>query len=245
MSATHLLLDPMHTPAGIHASRSGIVGKRVNRSDTKKDIQARQRAWLLEVCTATKLKPSQIAGGAGVSDSTLTRLAYSEDYTGTLSPETIERIKETYKVPGPEEYANSRRSSLIGLSEAARFDVRKEKGDLAQVVEAIVRGRLDVEPWRLKTMALESAGYLPGDVVFVRMLATGEHPRPQDAVCAQVYDRQHGAAETIWRVYDPPYLVGAGHDRTAYKPMLVDNDRVTIVGVIAESFRPHALSATR
>ncbi len=179
-----------------------------------------------------------------MSDTTLTRLLNNENYTGTLSPETVLRIKTTYNVPGPDEYA-ARRAPLIGLSEAARFDFRKEKGQLAAIIQAIVAGRENIEPWRLKTMALESVGYLPGDIVFVQMLDEGQMPRPQDAVCAQVVDYQHGSAETVWRVYDPPFLVGASHDRTAYKPLLVDGDRVKIAGVIRESYRPHSLSAMR
>lgn len=221
------------------------MSKGVNRSDTKKSIQARQRAWLSEVISAVKLKPSQFAIGAGVSDTTITRLLNNEKYSGTLGPETIERIKSTYKVPGPEEYASARRSPLIGLSEAERFAPRDENGELADIVAAIVNGRAHIEAWRLKTMALENVGYLPGDIVFVENLPDHHQPRPQDAVCAQVVDYAHGAAETVWRVFDPPFLVGAGHDRTAYKPILVDGERVKVVGVIRESFRPHRLSATR
>lgn len=179
-----------------------------------------------------------------MSDTTLTRLLNNEKYTGTLSPETVARIKTTYKVPGPDEFVG-KRAPLIGLSEAARFDFRKEKGPLARIIEAILQGRENIDPWRLKTMALEGVGYLPGDIVFVEALAEGVAPKPQDAVCAQVVDYQHGAAETVWRVYDPPFLVGAANDRTAYKPLLVDDVRVKVAGVIRESYRPHSLSATR
>jgi hypothetical protein len=235
----------VHIPIGINADRSLPVAKPVNRTDTKKNIQQRQRNWLREVLDKVKLKPSPFAISAGVSDTTITRLLNDAKYMGTLAPETIERIKDTYKVPGPEEYASSRRSTLIGMSEASRFDARKERGDLGAIVEAILRGRPHVDAWRLKTQALESAGYLPGDVVFVEQLSADQQARPQDAVCAQVVDYQHGAAETVWRVYDPPFLVAAAHERTAYKPILVDNDRVKIAGVIRESFRPHSLSATR
>lgn len=222
------------------------MAKSVKRSETKRDIQAKQRAWLREVLETKRLTPSRLAIGAGVSDTTISRLLNNEEYTGTLAQETIERIKDTYKVPGPEEFAGGRRGvALLGLSEAARFDVRREQNDLAAVVEAILRGRNHVEPWRLKTMALEGVGYLPGDIVFVEILAEGQLPKPQDAVCAQVVDYQHGSAETVWRVYDPPFLVGAANERTAYKPLLVDGERVKVVGVIREAYRPHSLSATR
>jgi len=238
-------LDMAHTRIGIPAEPDVIVSKIVNRTEAKRGIQARQRAWLLEVVDRTKLKPSQLATGAGVSDSTITRLLNNKDYSGTLAPETVERIKETYKVPGPEEYASRGRAMLIGLSEAARFEPRKEKGELAAIVTAILRGRPNFEAWRLKTQAMEDGGYLPGDIVFVERAAGEVLARPQDAVCAEVLDYQHGSAETVWRVYDPPFLVAAAHERTAYKPILVDGDRVKIVGVIRESYRPHSLSALR
>lgn len=235
----------VHRPVGMDAIWSRPVAKPVNRTQAKREVQARQRAWLREVLATHRLKPTQLAAGANTSTSTLTRFLNDDSYTGTLAPETIERIKDTYKVPGPEEFASGRRSPLIGLSEAARFEPRRENRDLGGVVEAILRGRPNVDAWRLKTMALENAGYLPGDIVFVEALADNQHARPQDAVCAQVVDYQHGAAETVWRVYDPPFLVGAAMDRTAYKPLLVDGDRVKIAGVIRESFRPHSLSETR
>lgn len=241
------MTDTLHIAFRTHAERGRHLPKTVKRSETKRDIQERQRAWLREVLETKRLKPSQLAIGAGVSDTTISRLLNSETYTGTLAQETIERIKDTYKVPGPEEYAGGRgrATALLGLSEASRFDPRKEKADLARVIEAIMHGRANVEPWRLKTMALDSVGYLPGDIVIVEALPEGRLPKPQDAVCAQVVDYQHGAAETVWRVYDPPFLVGASTERTAFKPLLVDGDRVKIAGVIREVYRPHSLSATR
>jgi hypothetical protein len=246
MFATVSTSEQLHKTVGVHADRSRIVSSaQPSKRSTKRDVQARQKTWLIEVLEKTQLKPSQLAVGAGVSSSTLTRILNSDEYSGTLAPETIARIKDTYKVPGPEEYTSGGRFSLIGLSEAARLDPRREKNDLAAVIGAILRGRSDYEAWRLKSMALEGVGYLPGDILFVRSLKPGENPRPQDAVCAQIVDYQHGAAETVWRVYDPPFLVGASNDRTAYKPVLVDGDRVKIAGVVEESFRPHSLSANR
>jgi hypothetical protein len=244
MFASPTSSEALQYPVGTDAYRSGTLAKSpVTRTTTKRDVQMRQKAWLREVLTKTRLLPSQLAIGAGVSSSTLTRLLNRDDYSGTLTPETIERIKDTYKVPGPEEFSSGARS--IGLSEAARFDPSRERGDLALIVAAILRGRKGFEVWRLKTMALEGVGYLPGDVLFVRHLDVGDHARPQDAVCAKVIDFAHGSEETVWRVYDPPFLVGASNDRTAYKPVLVDGDRVRIYGVVEESFRPHSLSSNR
>lgn len=234
-----------HKPIRTDADWSRSLVKPVSRTAIKKEVQARQRAWLLELLEKLRLTPSALATGAGASDTTITRLLNNPSYAGTLAQETIERIKNTYRVPGPEDYAQSRRSPMIGLSEASRFDVARESEDLAAVVASILRARPKADAWRLKTLALESVGYLPGDIVFVEALAADQMPKPLDAVCAQVMDYQHGAAETVWRVFDAPFLVGAGQDRTAYKPLLVDGERVRILGVISASYRPHRFSATR
>lgn len=212
------------------------------RSEAKKRVQELQRRWLQEIANLTSLKPSQIATRAGVSDTTLTRLANDKNYSGTLSALTIERIKETFRVPGPDEYSAARRLGLAGLTEAQEFAADGEPPALVAAITALIAGREGVDPWRLKTDALVDAGYLAGDIVLVDLNAA---PAPQDAVCAQIYDWQRGGAETVWRIYDPPFLVAAARDRTAFKPVLVDNDRVAIKGVVVGMVRPHALSTTR
>jgi transcriptional regulator with XRE-family HTH domain len=218
------------------------VASAPRQSDTKRRLQQEQQRWLQEIVNATGMKLSQIAVRAGVSDTTLTRLANDETYGGTLSPLTIERIKESLRVPGPEEYGARRPGGFAGFAEAERFDGEREPQALAAAVMTLIGDRPAIDPWRLKTEALIEAGYLPGDIVLVDLNAT---PEPQDAVCAQVYDWQRGAAETVWRVFDPPFLVGAARDRTAYKPLLVDNERVVVKGVLMESLRPHRLSKAR
>lgn len=212
------------------------------KSETKRQMQERQRTWLHEIVRVTGKPASAIAGLSGVSDTTLTRLLNNPDYEGTLSQLTIDRIKDTLRVPGPEDLAGGKRGAVHGFFEAERFDGKAAPKALVRVIDGLMTGRDGADAWTLKTDALEAAGYLRGDVVIVDMNAAAE---PQDAVCAQVNDWKGGGAETVWRVFMPPYLVGAAHDRTAYKPLLVDNDRVIVKGVIVESFRPHRLSATR
>jgi hypothetical protein len=213
----------------------------VNNSDTKKALQDQHRAWLSELVTATKLKPSPLARRAGVSGTTITRLLNDPTYDGVLSALIIQRLTETYSVPGPGDYSGGpRRMPFVGLAEAERFDYAADP--LHSIIREMIAGRNAVDPWRLKTEALQEIGYLPGDIVLVDLNAAA---KPQDAVCAQVYDWARGGAETVFRVYDPPFLVAAARDHTAYKPLLVDNDRVVIKGVVVQSLRPHPLSATR
>lgn len=211
------------------------------KSKLKRELQARQRAWLQEIIKATGITASQIATASGVSDTTLTRLLNNPDYEGTLTQIVIDRIKDTYRVSGPEDYGG-RRTALLGFAEGERIDPAAEAPAMARALKELLTGRNAVEAWRLKTSALEAAGYLPGDVVLVDLNATAQ---PQDAVSAHVYDWKGGGAETVWRIFTPPFLVGASNDRTAYKPLLVDNDRVIVKGVIVEMVRPHRLSATR
>jgi hypothetical protein len=220
-------------------ANSGLrMSRKPNRTQAKRDIQHRQREWLRALMQNTGLAPSPLARGAGVSESTVTRILNNPDYTGTLSPESIERLTGAYRVAGPDGFSAPRRVDPVGFSEATQLEFNGAPDQLAGILRAIIHGRNNVHPWRLRTNALEGVGYMPNDIVFVQMLADNQHPRAKDAVCAQVLDYQRGTAETVWRVFDPPFLVGAALDRTAYKPLLVDNERVKVAGVITESFRP-------
>lgn len=239
-TATHSPGIP-YVAVGVQTYRGRAMAERPSRSDAKRELQARQRDWLQEVITATQLRPSQIATQAGVSDTTLTRLLNNPDHTGVLTQITIDRIKGTFKVPGPEEYSGLR-GTMLGFAEAERYEAKHAAPDLARVVEMLVGGRNGVDAWRLKTDALALVGYLPDDLLLVDLHA---EPKPQDAVLAQVYDWKGGSTQSVFRIFDPPFLVAASHDRTAFKPLLADNDRVIIRGVVIESFRARRLSASR
>jgi hypothetical protein len=236
--------DAAHIAAVAHIAGSAVPRSQAAKSELKRELQARQRVWLEEIIKATGKSASQIAEASGVSDTTLTRLLNNPDYEGTLSQLTIDRVKETFSVPGPEEYAGGtgRRPKVLSFSEAERVAISGGATPLERVLKELTAGRNGADAWRLKTDALAAAGYLPGDVLIVDL---NQVAAPQDAVCAQVHDWKGGGAETVWRVFTPPFLVGAALDRTAYKPLLVDNDRVIIKGVVVAMFRPHTLSAMR
>lgn len=94
----------------------------------------------------------------------------------------------------------------------------------------------DQSIWQLKTRALELPpySYRPGDYL---LLDTGVAPRAGNAVCAQVYDRQ-GGAETVFRAYEPPYIVVSTQDETVSRtPLAVDGSRVVIMGTVIKSVR--------
>lgn len=233
---------PLHIVRGINATTERLLPRARPPTAAKKGIQLRQRAWLKEIVNQSGETLLQVALKSGVSASTLSRVANSETYDGVLSAVTIERITEAYQVAGPDDYGAPRRQGLLGFSEAERYVPAANDGDIAPLVQALLGTRPGADAWRLKTEALEEVGYLPGDIVIVDLNA---QPAPQDVVCAQVYDWRGGGAQTIWRVFDPPYLIGAARDRTAYKPLAVDNQQVVIKGVVEKMVRPHRRSSVR
>ena len=60
--------------------------------------------------------------------------------------------------------------------------------------------------------------------------------RPGDIVCAQLYDFVRMKAETVFRIYEPPYLCTATFDRDNMTPVLIDKN-VGIKGPVVLSLR--------
>lgn len=210
-----------------------------SKSDNRKAVQERHKAWVEELVRITGKSASVIGTEAGLSDTALTRI-FRKNYAGTLAPLTIERVKDFYAVPGPDELVQSgvvvplARRAPAGFGEAEQVDLKKTP-DLQVVFSALTGGRNAVDPWRIKTRALELAGYLPGDIVAVDLNA---NPKPGDVVCAQLYNWTGDDASTVFRLYDPPFLVASTSQPLLYKPLNVDGHTVVIKGVVIGSARP-------
>ncbi len=223
------------------------MSKPVKKTDAKKALQEKHRAWIKELQRSTGLKLTPLATNAGLGETTLTRL-FKDDYHNTLSNLVIQALCDFYKVPGPDEYFSKRHRSSLGFGTDERSFANFEEGELidpsnsAAELEALWKilkaGRTSVEPWRLKARALEMAGYLPGDLLVVDTNGIAATARAGDVVCAKVMQRRDGSAETVFRLFDPPFLVAAALEAAAFKPLLVDNDRVMIKGVVVGSARP-------
>jgi len=152
--------------------------------------------------------PTRIAKEVGVAASTLTRLL-NETSTATLHARTISRLQEYSGISffGGDPSAGP---TFRGLAEdAVPFDAKNADPAVAAAIKTLIGTRKAADPWTIRTPALEQRGYLPGDIVIVDL---GRRPEAGDAVCAQVYDWRRAAAETVMRVYEPPYLVAASFD---------------------------------
>lgn len=93
---------------------------------------------------------------------------------------------------------------------------------------------MSTQPWKRKSCALETAGFLPGDILVVNV---NVRPKQGDVACAQLYDYRHSRAQTIFRLWEPPFLVAASFDPALRKAHFVDSENVSLVGVVIASLR--------
>lgn len=198
---------------------------------------ALHREWLRSLPARTGKSLTRLADDLGMARSTLTRPLKKDDPgTSTLHAATIDKIVLATGVSPPGTAAQPTPTavrSLRGFAEDAVPFTPDHQDGVTAAVRALIAGRNGIDPWRLKTRALELAGFMPGDVVLVDLNAT---PQPGDAVCAQVYDWQTMRADTIMRVFERAapvnLLVSRSMDPALQQPIVVDGERVVVKGVI-------------
>ncbi|MCW5697945.1 MAG: hypothetical protein KIS96_14590 [Bauldia sp.] len=177
---------------------------------------------------------------AGINPANIQR-PLSENYKGKFGVDTIAKIAAAAKVR-PMEFPN--RPSGLAEPEASQFvfDMGKDAIDsnVDRAVRELTRGRNGRDPWVIHSHALELSGILPGDVVIVDL---NMQPHPKDIVCAQIYQWSTMRAETVFRVYEPPYLLTNSMRFGTSKPLLVDGNEVIIRGVVDGLFRRRAAEA--
>ncbi len=218
------------------------------QADTQKKarkdrLREAQQAWLDEIEKTLEATPSEIARLSDISPATLTRMRYKDGYNGTLSAAIVDRIEAGTGIAAPPEVrpkkwqrpdaAPALRSPEAppgGFSDQEAEPYVAPKGDpMANLVTAAVAGRVHVVPWTLRSRALEDELCQPGDIMIVDLNA---QPVAGDIVCAQLYDFERGSAtRTVFRLYHPPFLVGAGREDGARTPHLIDSN-VGIKGVV-------------
>lgn len=196
------------------------------------DPDALIRAWLEDVIHRTGLKPTPLAKAAGLAPSTLLR-ALDEENPGSLERRSIEKIVQKFNVPPPTMFGQPAASAPTRASGFGEPELVALVDDAPERVGGMLKSTQG--EWVIKGRALELAGYLPGDVV---RADSAIPPRSRDIVVAQIVDPKLGTAETILRVYEPPYLVTETADPAARrKPLPVDGDTVSIWGVVILAVR--------
>lgn len=199
----------------------------------------RQRSYLTHVLQRTGWTQSELASRAGLDPSTLSRFLSGSREGHALRLRSVEKIAAisgiAYDSQGPSaiEPAGAATNQGFAESEASPIQVAAHT-PLAQIIDVLCRQRINTDPWTLHSRALEGAGYRPGDLLIV---ALGETPLSGDVVCAQVYDWTSGKAETVFRIFEPPYLVAASPDPQFLRPLIVDGDKIHIKGVVVQTLR--------
>jgi hypothetical protein len=194
------------------------------------------RDYVRLVIERTGKPATRIAKDLEIAPSTLTRLLKEpEDSTATLHARTLRKLQDYSGIPPLLGGDPSVSAAPRGFAEdAVPFDAAGADPALAAALKALIGSRSAADPWTIRTRALERIGFLPGDIVIVDL---GRRPEAGDAVCAQVYDWRRATAETVMRLYEPPYLVAASLDEGLRRPLVVDNEQVMIKGVLL----PHRL----
>jgi hypothetical protein len=184
-----------------------------------------------------EMKQTPLAKAAGVQPSSLSRVL-KKDSTGTLHARTLSKLEKFSGISLAAVVNTPSAPGLRGLAEdAVPFDAESADPTVSAAIKALIGSRADADSRTIRTRALECLGYLPGDIVIVDHR---RRPVPGDIVCAQVYALGRSEPETVMRVYEPPVLVGASFDEELRRPLMIDDARVKIEGVVL----PHRLRPT-
>lgn len=197
-----------------------------------------QRDYIAHVLRRTGWTQSELALRAGLDPSTLSRFLSASRDGRELRQSSIDKIATVSGIAfgnGTSQPHDGKVQPSAGFAEAeaSPLDAGGES-PVMQMLGILRRQHNNIDPWTLKSQALLGAGYRPGDVVFV---ALGETPLSGDIVCAQVYDWTSGQAETVFRIFEPPFLVAASHDPRFLRPLVLGDEKVQIKGVVIQTWR--------
>lgn len=231
----------MHISGSTFAKPAALFLSPSSRSQRIRSLADGQRAYLDDVVAQSGQTLSAIARAANINPSTLTRFRNRDDHAGALSYLTIASIADVTGVPAPVEILGepaptpgASRSRGMRETEAEPY-LADTTSDLDKAVAAFVADRNHVVPWELKSRSLEFEGWKSGDILAVDL---NIRPGDGDIVCVQLYDwNNHAATQTVFRVYEAPFVMAAGPVEGGRKPRLVDNENVAIKGVVTGMFR--------
>lgn len=215
------------------------------KSEIHHAIRRAQVEWLQHVRRKTGLTFTEIARRAKQHPGTLNRFLNDEKRGATLAAQTVASVATAtgVSVPAdlvvpetlmPQRQAAAAEARGMGEAEAAPY----QGGDgsrLERIISAMTDGAPHLVPWEMQSNVLELEHIVAGDIVILDLNATA---KVGDRVCAQIYDWSTPSnTRTVFRVFEPPFLVYAGTDKGERKPRLVDGENVIIKGVVRDVLR--------
>ena len=194
------------------------------------------RDWISAVARHLNLTPSELARRSRLAPSTLTRFLNDASRTATITERSIQAIESysgvsRHRMPGVALPPGMAEPDAAPLNE----DAEPLQAWCKAAIEEARKGRNGIDPWVMRGRALDLEGVLPGDIL---MVALNRRPAAGDIVCAQVVDYTSGAAETVFRLFQPPYLIAHSAKLGPVRPEQVDEVRVSIRGVVEGLIRP-------
>ncbi len=186
--------------------------------------RSNQLRWLTQVFEKTGWSPNTLAQAAKIDPSTLYR--FMSDDNHQMRRVTVARIAKVAKVEPPE---------FAGLSagDAREYDLGKLPDTSLPGIDAP-----NLAAVKVSNDAMKLSGVAEGDILVIDRKRTA---RAGDIVVAQLYDFRLGTADTIIRIYEPPYLIPNTDNPEHRRPLLVDNERVQITGVAVRQIRVREL----
>lgn len=209
------------------------------------NIRAKQKTWINALLAARGGTLTDLARACRLNSTTLTRWYNDGTETRTLSARTLGRIAEVtgWQPYAIQDYPSPHLPASTGDLVVIPPGSTVWQAELESYAESITARHPSVFPRLVTSRSLELAGFLPGDICLIDQ---NEKAREGDAVCATVdYSRAGGPirAESILRLFYPPFLLAATQDDALRRPLQVDERDVVIMGVVVGMFRPRLARA--
>ncbi len=100
------------------------------------------------------------------------------------------------------------------------------------LVEMAVGDNPNRNAWTLQSDVLEDQGYIKGDILITDM---SQNAKAGDIVCAELY--ANGTSDTVFRIFQPPYLLSGSQKPLYRQPIMCDYARVKIIATVTQMIR--------
>jgi len=197
------------------------------------------RDWLREIAFRHGTSLHGIARAAGIHGSTLTRFMDPDGPGHNLSDTSISKIERAFNSSRPAA-AGGTQTGASGprrLQErpAGLLNPQAEMDEIASAIERAHQGdSAQLDAYLVRDRTLDLAGYLPGDVILVD---PSRAPQPGDVVALQPRGTLSQREGVMVRIWDAPWLTAHSTDVRCSRPMLIDPQTATILGVVTTALR--------
>jgi transcriptional regulator with XRE-family HTH domain len=187
-------------------------------------------AWYQRLAASRHMSVSKLAREAGLAPTTLLRQRY-ESWAWGPKLETLQKLSDYTGEPIPPQLIGPQQPALLGFGAPELLALEPDPADDRP---------LNVSHWTVNTDALSAAGIFRGDDIW---FDANLRPETEDVVVANVY-KGHDA-ETVMRIWMPPYLIAAEKGAPTITPVDVEapSAKAVILGTMIEVRRKRAARA--